>query len=77
MNEFHIIKSIKLKEQNEKCENKNKLKNIFNVLFKKNKFFINNEYNKLLSKKCNNYLKKFINYNKSNNKNIKKSLYKK
>ena len=81
LNEFHIIKSIKLKEQNEKCENKNKLKNIFNVLFKKNKFFINNEYNKFLPKKYNNYLNKFINYNKTNNKtnnkNIKKSLYKK
>ena len=81
LNEFHIIKSIKLKEQNEKNENKNKLKNIFNVLFKKNKFFINNEYNKFLPKKYNNYLNKFINYNKTNNKtnnkNIKKSLYKK
>ena len=75
LNEFHIIKSIK--KEHEQNENKNKLKNIFHVLFKKNKFFINNEYNKLLSKKCNNYLKKFINYNKSNNKNIKKSLYKK
>ena len=81
LNEFHIIKSIKLKEQNEKNENKKKLKNIFNVLFKKNKFFINNEYNKFLPKKYNNYLNKFINYNKphnkTNNKNIKKSLYKK
>ena len=81
LNEFHIIKSIKLKEQNEEKENKNKLKNIFNVLFKKNKFFINNEYNKFLPKKYNNYLNKFINYNKTNNKtnnkNIKKSLYKK
>ena len=81
LNEFHIIKSIKLKEQNENKENKSKLKNIFNVLFKKNKFFINNEYNKFLPKKYNNYLNKFINYNKTNNKtnnkNIKKSLYKK
>ena len=81
LNEFHIIKSIKLKEQNEKFENKNKLKNIFNVFFKKNKFFINNEYNKFIPKKYNNYLNKFINYNKTNNKtnnkNIKKSLYKK
>ena len=77
LNEFNIIKSIKLKNQNEKKENKNKLKNIFNVLFKKNKFFVNNEFNKLLSKKYNNYLNKFINVNKNNNnKNIKKSHYK-